>query len=67
MSVQIICDQCGTREEPGVAGFEWWEVSNKASGEDLDFCSAHCIEEYFARRAGPADRHPAEHATRNGV
>ena len=66
VSVEISCDQCGRREQPGVAGFEWWEVANKASGEDLDFCSTACIAAYFTVRAGTRRLPSLDHAVRNG-
>ena len=54
MSTEIVCDQCGRRAEPGVAAFEWWEVSNQAEGLELDFCSATCAAAFFTTRApGP--------------
>ena len=62
MSVEISCDQCGRRAEPGVAGCEWWEVANKASGEDLDFCSTTCLAAYFTARAGTRQLRSLGHA-----
>ena len=74
MSTEIVCDQCGKRVEPGIAAFDWWEISRKADGVELDFCSAACAAAFLTACARAANGEstptlPAVHSLgeRNGI
>ena len=70
MSTEVVCDHCGKRTEAGIAASEWWEVSHKVAGLELDFCSTTCARAFFTATAQPAappqqDHHRTAHAFHN--